>query len=46
MNEVLKAIREVNISIACLLDDIAVDENNETNANPVIVTGFILIPFW
>ena len=31
MNEVLKAIREVNISIACLLDDIAVDENNDIN---------------
>jgi len=29
MNEVLKAVREASISIACLLDDVAVDENND-----------------
>ena len=31
MNKVLNAVREASISIACLLDDIAVDENNDIN---------------
>ena len=29
MNKLLKAVKEASISVACLLDDIAVDENND-----------------
>ena len=29
MSRVLKAVKEASISVACLLDDIAVDENND-----------------
>jgi len=29
MTNVIKAIREASITVACLLDDIAVDENND-----------------
>ena len=31
MSRVLKAVKEASISVACLLDDIAVDENNDIN---------------
>jgi hypothetical protein len=31
MSNVLKAVKEASISVACLLDDIAVDENNDIN---------------
>jgi len=31
MNEVLKAINEASISTACLLDDVAVNDNSELN---------------
>ena len=29
MSKLLKAVKEASISVACLLDDIAVDENND-----------------
>ena len=29
MNKLLEAVKEASISVACLLDDIAVDENND-----------------
>ena len=29
MDELIKAVKEASISVACLLDDIAVDENND-----------------
>ena len=31
MSRVLQAVKEASISVACLLDDIAVDENNDIN---------------
>ena len=31
MSRVLKAVKQASISVACLLDDIAVDENNDIN---------------
>ena len=31
MSRVLKAVKEASISVACLLDDIVVDENNDIN---------------
>tara|TARA_R100000353_G_scaffold148960_1_gene107370 strand:+ start:350 stop:544 length:195 start_codon:yes stop_codon:yes gene_type:complete len=29
MSKLLEAVKEASISVACLLDDIAVDENND-----------------
>ena len=29
MSKLIKAVKEASISVACLLDDIAVDENND-----------------
>ena len=29
MDKLLEAVKEASISVACLLDDIAVDENND-----------------
>ncbi len=29
MDELIKAVKEASISVACLLDDIAVNENND-----------------
>ncbi len=31
MDKLLKAVREASISVACLLDDVAVNESNELN---------------
>ena len=31
MDKLLKAVREASISVACLLDDLAVNESNELN---------------
>jgi|TARA_R100001510_G_scaffold57257_1_gene64769 hypothetical protein len=31
MSKAIKAVKEASISVACLLDDIAVDENNDIN---------------
>ena len=31
MSKAIKAVKEASITVACLLDDIAVDENNDIN---------------
>ena len=31
MSKAIKAVKEASISVACLLDDIALDENNDIN---------------
>ena len=31
MNKVLNAVKEASISVACLLDDVAVNQSNELN---------------
>ena len=31
MSEVLKAVKEASISVACLLDDVAVNEDDDLN---------------